>query len=237
MGSKPKIALTCSFDESTGTYKIHRDYVEAVAASGGRPYVLPALSGSGVTPGKVLEEVDGLLFSGGTDLDPRWFDQEPRYEFYNIVPERDSLEVELAKKAREVNLPVLGLCRGIQVINIAAGGSIYQDIDGQVKKCLNHSQNAPRWYPTHRIDVRPGTMLEEILEVRKLRVNSFHHQAIQKVANEFRTSATSDDGIIEGLEPENGGVQLGVQWHPERMWRKYPVHKNLFDWLVKKAKK
>ncbi|MBS3788659.1 gamma-glutamyl-gamma-aminobutyrate hydrolase family protein, partial [Candidatus Bipolaricaulota bacterium] len=127
MGKKPKIAVTCSFEEKSGYHKIRRSYVEALANSGGVPYVLPHFSDSNLQAEEILRDIDGLVLSGGTDVDPKWFDQEPRYNLLEIVPYRDSLEIELAREARKTDIPILGICRGLQVINIAAGGEIYQD--------------------------------------------------------------------------------------------------------------
>ena len=237
MTKKPKIAVTCSFDEESGYHKIHRGYVEALADCGALPYVLTHFSNNKVRTEEIIEDVDGLLFSGGSDVDPHWFDQEPKYEMYEIVPARDALEIKLARKALDVDLPILGLCRGIQVINVAAGGKVYQDIEEQLEDTLRHRQDAPRWHPTHKIDIKSGSMLEEILEKESVGVNSFHHQSVKEIADGFIASATSSDGVIEAIEQQNGGFQLGVQWHPERMWKKHPVHKKLFKWLVEKSKR
>lgn len=235
MGKKPKIAVTCSFKEKSGYHKIRRSYVEALANSGGIPYVLPHFSDSSLQAEEILRDVDGLVLSGGTDVDPKWFDQEPRYNLLEIVPQRDSLEIELAREARKVGLPILGICRGLQVINIAAGGEIYQDIENQVENTLRHSQDAPRWHPTHSIGVRSGSLLGKVLGEENISVNSFHHQSVQEVADGFQICATSSDGIIEAIEQE-GGYQLGVQWHPESMWKKHPIHQKLFEWLVRNSK-
>lgn len=237
MKSRPTIAVTCSFDKDADSYKIRQDYVQALANSGATPYVIPNLPDKDIDPQQIVEDVDGLLFSGGTDFDPNCFDKKPRYELSFIDPDRDSLEIELVKEARRTGLSFLGICRGIQAINIAAGGTIFQDIGSQVENTLRHRQDAPAWHPTHQIEIDSRSLLEEIMDVAKLRVNSFHDQAINRVAEGFRVTATASDGVIEGIESEDGNFQIGVQWHPERMWRKHPVHQKLFNRLVHEAKK
>lgn len=237
MKNRPIIAVTCSFDEDAGSYKIHQDYVQALANSGAIPYVIPNLPEEDIDSQVTVADVDGLLFSGGTDFDPNWFDEEPRYKLSEIVPDRDSLEIELVKEAMKTGLPFLGICRGIQAVNVAAGGSIYQDIGSQVEDSLRHQQDAPTWHPIHQIEIDSRSLLAEILEATSLQVNSFHHQAINQVADGFKVTATASDGIIEGIEADNGNFQIGVQWHPERMWRKHPIHEKLFSRLIDEAKR
>ncbi|MFP4589077.1 MAG: gamma-glutamyl-gamma-aminobutyrate hydrolase family protein [Candidatus Bipolaricaulota bacterium] len=236
MPERPTIAVSCSFDEDTEVFRIHRGYVDALVENGALPFIVPHSGDEQLSPKEILAQVDGVLFSGGTDFDPIFFDEEPRYELASIVPGRDRLEIALLQEAVEAGMPILGICRGVQTINIAAGGSVYQDIEAQIEDPLRHHQDAPRWYPTHKIEVRPDSLLRAILGRDRLGVNSFHHQSAREIARGFRISATSRDGVIEAIEAENGAFQLGVQWHPERMWEKYPVHGRLFSRLVEASR-
>ena len=131
----------------------------------------------------------------------------------------------------------MGICHGLQVINIAAGGNLYQDLSAQIQNTYIHEQNAPKWYPTHKIEIKSGTKLEKIIGGNKLRVNSYHHQAVKEVASGFEINALSGDGVIEGIEHESLEFALGVQWHPELMHRKDSSSKNLFVAFIDAAKK
>lgn len=233
--NQPTIGITTSYDQEKGKLKLNKDYVEAIRACGGLPFILPHVS---ITKGDIkviLDRIDGLLLTGGWDVDPHHFGQEPRYKLRGIDPARDLFEIELVKIALKVGKPLFGICRGIQVLNIAAGGSIYQDIEGELEDTLRHFQDGPRWWPTHEVVIEPETTLYGIIGKRKLRVNSFHHQAIKKLAPNFKGSAQATDGIIEAIEKPGGKFPLGVQWHPETMWTRYPVFKKLFAHFVKAA--
>jgi putative glutamine amidotransferase len=152
-----------------------------------------------------------------------------------ISPVRDGMEIFIAQQAIAMDKPILGICRGIQVINIAAGGSIFQDIyaeNNSDKRIIKHSQQAPRWFQIHNINIQSGTCLQSIFGVETLRVNSFHHQAVSEVAPDFTINAIAEDGIIEAISQENKKFVLGVQWHPENLWRKDITHLKLFERLV-----
>lgn len=231
---RPTIGITTSVSQDEQAFRLKKGYVEAVAKAGGVPVILPH---SQVEAEEVGSRIDGLLLSGGPDLDPICFGEEPRYELLKIDPKRDHFELELARLFLEEERPILGICRGIQVLNIASGGDIYQDIRAQLKDTLRHKQDGPYRYPTHQVIIKRDTLLFELLGKEKLRVNSFHHQAVKNVAPEFIVSAKANDGIVEAIERPTGIFQLGVQWHPETMWRNYPLFKKLFIGLVKAAEK
>lgn len=231
----PVIGITCAWDEEAGRYFLGRFYTAAVEAAGGLPLLLPyPLPDSGMD--RLLDLVDGLLLSGGGDVDPVYFGEEPVPGCGKITPERDDFELALTRRALSAGLPVLGICRGAQVLNIAAGGDIYQDIVTQVPGCLKHSQKAPRWCATHGIMVEGGTRLARILGSGSLRVNSFHHQAIRRPAPGFVVSARAKDGIIEAIESIGPAFALGVQWHPEAMWERNKGSLALFTALVEAGK-
>lgn len=205
-----------------GRYVLSRDYPEAVTAAGGKPILLPF-------DARDLGGMDGLLLSGGGDIAPHLYGEEPRAKLRGVDRERDEYELSLTKEALRRGIPVLAICRGIQVLAVAAQGRLIQDLsqmDG-----INHWQTAPRSQPHHWVEVLPGTRLRDILEVERLFVNSFHHQAVAQVPPGFRIAARSG-GVIEAIESEGEKFALGVQWHPECMWRGDPLALRIFQAFV-----
>ncbi len=231
---RPVIGITCSLEQNTDRSYLAQDYVRAVEAAGGVPVALPVLKNVALVP-QHLSGIDGLLLSGGVDVDPRFFGEEPQPWLGEITPERDWYELELVGQALERKTPMLAICRGMQVLNIAAGGSIHQDISRGVRNSLKHSQQAPRWYPSHCVDILPGTRLAAIFQNAPLRVNSFHHQAVKLPAPGFAVTARSSDGVIEAIEHMAAVFTLGVQFHPECMWERDKIFLELFRALVEAA--
>lgn len=229
---KPLIGITCSFDHKEGRYFLPDGYVEAILGAGGYPVLLPGSANlSTVEP--YLKKIQGLLLSGGVDVDPYHFNEEPAPGLGEIVPERDAFEIMLVKAALKEHMPVLGICRGIQVMNIAYGGTIIQHIPARAEKSLKHAQSAPRYHSTHSITVAEGTKLYRLFGSGKVRVNSFHHQAVKKLAPGFKVSAKAPDGIIEAIESTKHKFVLGVQWHPECMITHDTNARVLFQAFVK----
>lgn len=230
---RPIIGITCGNIGSSPRFALSADYVRAVESVGGTPVVLPVLRDeAGVE--RLVSLVDGVLLSGGGDLDPTVYGEEPLPQNGSIDPERDWFELLLTRKVLARGLPVLGICRGMQVLNVAAGGTVCQDISLEIERPLKHFQDAPRWYPTHSIEVVENTRLARILGERKLKVNSFHHQMVGRRAAGFCVSALSPDGVIEAIESGEGGFVIGVQFHPENLFRR-PEFKRIFSALVEEA--
>ncbi|MGE5576248.1 MAG: gamma-glutamyl-gamma-aminobutyrate hydrolase family protein [Syntrophothermus sp.] len=235
---RPLIGITCSHDTQTPTerYYLYMNYVHAVVEAGGTPVLLPAVADETAARG-MLEHISGLLLSGGDDLDPYFFHEEPRPELGEIHPDRDAFELFLAREALAGGMPVLGICRGCQVLCVAGGGTLYQDINSQVPGALKHQQKAPGWHPTHDVRLEAPSRLAGIMGTLELRVNSFHHQAIREAGTDFRVVARAADGIVEAIEGHNkiAGFALGIQWHPERMWSHNREFLKIFAALVKEA--
>ncbi len=239
---RPLIGITSSNEtqNSTERYYLNMDYVRAVAEAGGIPVILPFIPGetaaSEVVVSGLLAGISGLLLSGGDDLEPFHFHEQPRLELGEIHPERDVFELSLTKEAQARGMPVLGICRGCQVLCVAGGGALYQDINSQVPGVLKHQQKAPRWYPTHDVRLEGSSVLAKILGVSELRVNSYHHQAIREAGPDFRVVARATDGIIEAIEGQNhDNFALGVQWHPEGMWSRNREFLKIFAALMERA--
>ena len=194
------------------------DYVESVKRAGGEPLVLS----NSDDPASVLDRVDGVLLTGGLDVDPSLYGQtaDPTTE---TAPERDRFEIPLSRTAVERGVPLLAICRGVQVLNVAAGGTLLQDIPSALRSDLSHSIDVPKDAVAHQVSVEPETMLARALGSGPVPetcdVNSRHHQAVDRVAPEFIVSAVSPDGVIEAIERPGVPFCIGVQWHPENFWR------------------
>ncbi|MDI6894355.1 MAG: gamma-glutamyl-gamma-aminobutyrate hydrolase family protein [Bacillota bacterium] len=229
----PLIGITSSTDENDRV-RVPAGYPAAVEAAGGVPVILPVLN-----PGKaaeVLAHLQGLLLSGGVDLDPSYYGEDPLPGLGKVTPERDAFELALARQALALGVPILGICRGVQVLNVAAGGNLFQDLGSQLQKVLKHSQEAPRWHESHPVQLDPQSRMAAVLGVTEARVNSFHHQAVRAVAPGLRAVAWAPDGVIEGVESTDHRFALGVQWHPEEMWSRDPLHLKPFSALVEAAR-
>ena len=192
------------------------DYVRSVEQAGGKPRVLETSE----SPRKVVGEVDGLLLTGGGDVDPVFYGEERHPTIEDAEPGRDEFEIDLARRALSADLPMLAICRGAQVLNVAAGGSLVQDIDSSVQGALTHAVREPRDAHAHDVSVVAGSRLERALgpavaRAHMCRVNSRHHQSVARVGEGLVASATASDGVIEAIENPAARFCLGVQWHPE----------------------
>ena len=222
---RPVIGITGNYEDLT--CKLGRGYYQSVIAAGGIPMVIPPSADTDVVAGS-LEHVDGLILSGGGDINPLWAGEEPIPQLHAINQERDLPELLITRLAYNRQIPMLGICRGIQTLAVALGGKVAQDI-GAVT--IKHSQDADRSEPTHSVSVAADSTLSNIYKEEQLYVNSFHHQAVSEPGKRFRTTATSADGVIEAIESMEFKSILGVQWHPECMADGLP----LFQWLVGEA--
>ncbi len=234
---RPLIGITPWYDYTNQQTFIKKGYCEGVNEAGGLGVLLPMCTHQDLME-NMVEHCDGFLISGGPDVDPKYFNEINLPFNGDISPYRDIMEVYIIKRAIELNKPVFGICRGIQIMNVAMGGSLYQDIHSQIQNtCLiKHSQAAPSWYPTHSISIKEGSLLKKLLKSETIGVNSFHHQSVKNIAPGFEISSLSEDGIIESIEYKNHKFALGVQWHPELMWESDKIFLSLFEGLVQSCK-
>jgi putative glutamine amidotransferase len=195
------------------TETVTRTYVEALERAGALCLLIPNVDPD--RAGAYLDRVDGLLLTGGDDPDPSLFGEEPHPRIDLVDERRDRFEIALTTGARERGLPVFGICRGVQLMNIALGGDIFQDIESQTESLIQHTQRRLDDGPWHEVAVAEGSRLAAILGSERLRVNSFHHQACRRPGEGLAVSAASADGLAEAVEDPSRPFFLGVQWHPE----------------------
>ncbi len=207
---------------------ISSDYVKAIKKAGGIPVMLPPHIDKNDVP-YLINILKGILISGGGDVDPRFFGENPHKGLKRIDPVRDSFEIQLCRKAIKNDVPLLAICRGMQVLNIACGGTIIQNIEGET---IKHEQESPKWHPSHRIEIKDNNLLFDIYKKRKIYVNSFHHQAIGNLGKNLEIAALAPDGLIEGIVGNDTTFTVGVQWHPEKMFEKIPQHLKLFNAFI-----
>lgn len=207
--------------------------VRAIQMNGGVPVLIPAAAVAEDAEA-VLSFCDGLLFPGGEDMTPWYYDEEPLPVIGPFRPEIDDAWLKAGRYALKARIPMLGICKGHQTLNVLMGGSLYQDLSLQGGDLIQHLQKYNRTYLTHHVEVEPGTRLAAILGAGKLKTNSMHHQSVKKLGEGLRISARACDGIIEGLEDADGLI-LGVQWHPEDLVDSAPVMNRLFADLVERA--
>lgn len=230
----PLIGITANFSE--GNLMLAPGYYTSVLRAGGIPVVIPPTEDTDVLIG-LLDTLDAVLLSGGADLNPLYVGEEPIRELQDINPHRDRQELLLVRLAANRQLPILGICRGMQVITAAMGGTLYQDIYAQREgESVKHSQKLDRAYASHTIQIVPESLLSDVLNTLTVAVNSFHHQAVKEPAPGFRVSAYAPDGVIEAIESIEYKSMLGVQWHPECFILNGDEYMMpIFDWLVREA--
>ncbi|MCQ6562927.1 gamma-glutamyl-gamma-aminobutyrate hydrolase family protein [Paenibacillus mendelii] len=225
---KPVIGVTSSQEDGAV------NSTECTMRAGGLPIIVP-LGGEMPEISQYANLIDGLLLTGGADIDPSYFGEEPHRGLGRITPERDRLEIRLTQECLRLGKPIFAICRGIQVLNVAAGGALYQDIERQCEG-LQHRQQAPATYLAHTVQVTPGSLLHRIAGAEEFRVNTFHHQAVSRTADGFTTVATAKDGIIEAIESVSHPFVLGVQWHPETSAQVDEISRKLFEAFIQACK-
>jgi putative glutamine amidotransferase len=230
--TRPAIGITIGYSsQDVEQFALRDDYVRSVEAAGGLPLVLAP--GRPEDAGPLLDRLEGLVLSGGADLDPHLYGEAPHEKLGRVIPERDAFELGLCREALARRLPILAICRGQQVLNVATGGTLVQDIPSQLSgTTVDHDPDAERWATVHRVKIRPGTRLRGILGTDTVAVNSFHHQAVNAPGQGVVVSANADDGVVEGIELPDQPFAVGVQWHPEAFWDHGRSFQPLFEALV-----
>lgn len=230
-------------EHSDRSISLSERYLDAIIRVGGLPFTMPATNSPQLI-GECVRRADGVLLTGGDDINPRIYSAKLPAEISKTVQitedngERDLRELLLIDESFRQRKPLLAICRGHQILNIALGGTLVADIPSQWPKALSHGRNDERDQLVHDVRLTPGSLLAKITGGLKLGVNSTHHQAVARVAPPLRVTAASDDGMVEGLELKPGGSRwlpflLSVQFHPERLEDRYPAHQAIFQSFVR----
>ena len=226
----PIIGIIPAYDFKKDEYRLNEDYVRGIELAGGIPLLFPYLASDSVID-RLLTLVHGVMLTGGGDIHPSYYGEEP-INIKKLIPERDSFEVKVINSAYQRGLPILGICRGMQVINVALGGTLIQHITG-----TQHYQDADGSALFHTIEIARDSILFEILKKDKMLVNSFHHQAVKDPAPLLRVVAKAPDGIIEAIEStDSNRFVLGIQFHIELLFQDYPDFSRIFKEFVNRSR-
>jgi putative glutamine amidotransferase len=233
---RPVIGIPCHADFRAASkrpiYGNNRTYVHAVEAAGGLPILIPLLTDFHALE-DLLPRLDGILFSGGIDIQSVLYGEEKHPATDEYDPKLDEFEMALADWALQEDVPILGVCRGMQLINVALGGTLYQDIPSQFQSELSHCRRElPRNALTHQVLIEEGSMMEKILGIRQFAVNSLHHQAVKDAGKGVLISGRADDGVAELLEVPDRRFVLAIQGHPEEIYAEVPACNRLFQAFV-----
>jgi putative glutamine amidotransferase len=237
---RPNIAITpdlalATADTPTPRYEIKTTYADAVLRAGGLPFIVPYTDDAQVID-SYLDRVSGLVISGGAfDVPPELYGEMARDGMGPTKPARTAFELAVLKAALQRKMPVLGICGGMQLLNVAFGGSLVQDLKLELPTAANHQQHHDRSQPLHPVEVRDGSVLADCVGKGQLMVNSTHHQAVKTIGQGLQPCAVAPDGVIEGIETKDGFV-VGVQWHPEQMIDTVPPHLGVYRSLVNRAR-
>jgi putative glutamine amidotransferase len=223
---KPWIGIPTRDHAASETIGQIRHYLDAVVEAGGIPLLIPTTYSSSLVS-HYLGRIHGVLLPGSpTDIDPSHYGAQPHPKLGKLYPERESTDFQLLKHAEESNLPVLGICFGVQSLNVFRGGRLVQDVPSEVHNAVIHDES------THKVRIENGTLLSKLAGVTDLEVNSFHHQSVERPGTNLRVVATAPDGVIEAVEDVSGRFVVGVQWHPERGWRENEFSRRLFSAFI-----
>ncbi|MEJ7623161.1 MAG: gamma-glutamyl-gamma-aminobutyrate hydrolase family protein [Pyrinomonadaceae bacterium] len=242
MAERPRIGITMRLEMATHRFYLGRDYCEAVWAAGGLPVHIGLIPEAEYISG-VLDGCDGVLLPGSnTDVDPQYYGEQPHPQLGTVIPEKDLTDRLVLDEVERRNLPLLGICFGMQALNVHRGGSLIQDIESQVDDCIKHEQGLPTDRLSHDLRIEEGSILSrlasQIGEGAAIRVNSSHHQAVKEVGKDLRAVAWTSDGVVECIEDtREDRFALGVQWHPELTVSKDIISREIFELFVGKCSK
>lgn len=233
--TRPLIGITMDTRDGSDAYHLNFDYPRAIEKAGGLPVAIPYKTDHSLIPG-LVDRLDGVLFTGGNDLDPALYGESWHDKAIKIDPARQDFELALMKEVEKRRLPALAICLGCQLMNVYRGGSLTQFIPDLSDKSEHRKLPGEKVSRRHEIMIEPGTVLERAIGKRQISANTYHKQAVKQVGRGLRVTAMSDDGIIEGLEDPTMPLFAAVQWHPERLAQSEAEHLAPFVLLVEKAR-
>lgn len=234
---RPRIGITMRIELETNRFYLARDYSEAVESAGGIPVHISLIPNRDYIA-TVMDTVDGILLPGSdSDVDPQRYGEDPHPKLGSVHPIKDDTDAMVLDEIEIRGTPLLAICYGMQILNVARGGTLIQDIETQIPTAIKHQQGKPRDHRSHRVRLLEGSLLSDLAQLHGVMVNSHHHQAIDKVANGLIATAWTSDGLIEALEdPNDGRFVLAVQWHPEIGWQQDEFSQALFRRFVAEAR-
>lgn len=234
---KPIVGIIPSYTHENGSYRFYvsENNIKAISDLGGLPLILPYTQVHSQID-RYLDLINGLYFTGGCDILPEYYGEIALPGLRQLCPVRDEFEIKIYQSAASRDLPMLGVCRGMQIMNVAAGGSLYQDIYSQLSQAGNHDpHNFPRSLPFHSINIDQTSKLYALLGKDIVKVNSRHHEAVKTPAPGYQISGIALDQVIEAIESTNLTFSLAVQWHPEDMYKDYPIFAKLYQGFIDAA--
>jgi len=240
--ANPVIGITCSYrhfpkhdDHECEYFYVYEPYINAIVKAGGIPVIIP-VGIEGRYASRVFNLLNGLLLTGGGDIDPNRYSDLLSPKLRMVDPKKDQTEIDLFNLAFNANMPVLGICRGAQLMNVALDGTLYQDITSQVRMAINHDPEFPPKEPSHPVDIISDSRLYKAIGEKTIWVNSWHHQGIKLHGKGLIATAKAPDGLVETIEHPSKKWIVGVQWHPEMMWEQDKLQAKLFKAFVDASK-
>jgi putative glutamine amidotransferase len=234
----PRIGITMRLEMETRRFYLGRDYSEALYGLGAIPLHMSLIPKREFVR-QALENLEGVLLPGSdTDVDPLRFGEEPHPHLKRVVWEKEETDLLVLEEAEKLKLPVLGICFGMQVLNVSRGGTLCQDIESEIPNCIKHEQGIPLSRNSHTLEIEPGSRISKLKTSEKPVVNSHHHQALKNTGRNLKATSWAKDGVIECIEDTRGDrFILGVQWHPELSWEIDGFSKNIFERFIKECSK
>ena len=239
MKRKPIIGISMRLELETDRFYLGRDYSEALAALGAIPYHISLIPNEDYIA-EIVKNVDGILLPGSdTDVDPLIFGEEPRPALKRIIPEKQDTDLLILGEVEKSKKSLLGICFGMQVLNVSRGGTLIQDIETEVENPVKHEQGRPLARNSHGLEVEAESLLSRLITKEEdVRVNSHHHQAVREVGKNLKSTAWAKDGVIECIEDtRRDRFVLGVQWHPELSWQTDALSRNIFETFIAACQK
>ena len=228
---RPIIGVLAEIDDKLST-RVQNSYIRAIEKSGGIPVLIPYVDG-GETVEHLVDICDGFFFTGGADIDPKRYGEEPRESIGDVRQYRDEFEFRVFQKVIKTSKPILAICRGAQLVNVALGGTLYQDIPTEVDTKIAHRQSESKFLPPHNVRVIVDTPLYEMTGVEQIKANSFHHQAIKTLGKGLEIMALAEDGIVEAVYLSERQYVRAYQWHPERLFETDLQNRMIFENFIR----